>query len=229
MTEDLTNWMIREAPGFDRAAGRFVRLSAARWPEDGAALFEAIGGPENDDLWRYIPFGPVETGDALGATMAFMREKQDWRTQIIHEAQTGAVLGMASYMRNRPEHGSTEVGSIVFSKRLQRTPAATEAMYLMARHVFEDLGYRRYEWKCHDANEASKRAALRYGFTPEGVFRQDMVMKGENRDTAWFSILDKEWPNVKAAFEAWLSPDNFDAGGQQRKSLQALRQERVDS
>ena len=223
MAEDLANWMIREAPGFDSAAGRFVRLSAARWPEDGPALFEVIGGPENDDLWRYIPFGPLETGEALGAMMAFMREKQDWRTQIIHDAGSGAVLGMASYMRNRPEHGSTEVGCIVFSKRLQRTPAATEAMYLMARHAFDELGYRRYEWKCHDANAASKRAALRYGFVPEGVFRQDMVMKGESRDTAWFSIVDSEWPKVKAAFEAWLDPSNFGPDGAQARSLADIR------
>ena len=109
------------------------------------------------------------------------------------------------------------------STKLQRTPAATEAMYLMARYLFEDLGYRRYEWKCDDGNATSKRAALRLGFTFEGVFRQDLVVKGKNRDTAWFSMVDSEWPELAAAFEAWLSPDNFDAAGKQRASLAALR------
>ncbi|MHA7873398.1 MAG: GNAT family N-acetyltransferase, partial [Hyphococcus sp.] len=220
---DLTNWVIRETPTLARAEGRFVRLDAARFPEDAAALFAAVGGPDNDDLWRYIPFGPPESADALAATMAFMHDKLGWRTQILRDAATGETLGMASYMRNRPEHGSTEVGCIVFSTKLQRTPAATEAMYLMARHVFDELGYRRYEWKCDNANEASKRAAGRFGFVFEGVFRQDMVVNGRNRDTAWYSITDAEWPAVKAAFETWLAPENFDGDGRQRRGLAALR------
>lgn len=223
--DDLKNWTPRPAPDLRSAQGRHARLDAAQWPDDAAALFDAVGGPGDGDLWRYIPFGPPESAEALGAMMASMGEQQDWRTQIIRCADAGGVLGMASYMRNRPEHGSTEVGCIVFSRRLQRTPAATEAMYLMARHVFDDLGYRRYEWKCHDANEASKRAALRLGFVPEGVFRQDMVMKGENRDTAWFSMLDTEWPKVKAAFEAWLAPENFGPDGAQRRSLAEIRRD----
>ncbi|VAW07153.1 Acetyltransferase, GNAT family, partial [hydrothermal vent metagenome] len=136
---------------------------------------------------------------------------------------TGAVLGMASYMRIRPEAGSVEIGCIVFSGALQKTPAATEAMYLMARHIFDDLGYRRYEWKCNDENAASKSAAERLGFQFEGVFRQDMVVKGENRDTAWFSVLDSEWPEVKAGLNAWLAPENFDADGRQRRSLRQCR------
>lgn len=220
---DLKNWVIRETPTIERAEGRFVRLEAARFPDDAPSLFAAIGGPENDDLWRYIPFGPMESAEALGAAMIFMRDQMGWRTQVLRDAATGEALGMASYMRNRPEHGSTEVGCIVFSKKLQRTPAATEAMYLMARHVFDDLGYRRYEWKCDNANEASRRAANRLGFTFEGVFRQDMVMKGRNRDTAWYSITDAEWPQLRQAFESWLAPENFDAGGAQRNSLAALR------
>ena len=133
------------------------------------------------------------------------------------------MLGMASYMRIRPEHGSAEVGFVCFSKAMQRTPAATEAMYLMARHLFDDLGYRRYEWKCDNANEKSRRAAERLGFAFEGVFRQDMVMKGRNRDTAWYSMLDTEWPAAKAAFEAWLAPENFDGEGRQRNKLADIR------
>ncbi|MEO1252669.1 MAG: GNAT family protein [Pseudomonadota bacterium] len=222
---DLQNWTIREAPGFDERAGRFVHLGSARFPEDAAALFDAIGGPGNDDLWRYIPFGPVENADALSAVMIFMREKLDWRTHILREVETGEALGMASFMRNRPEHGSTEVGCIIFSKALQRTPAATEAMYLMASHVFDELGYRRYEWKCNNANAASKRAAMRLGFVFEGVFRKDMVVKGASRDTAWYSMTDEEWPSVRQAFEGWLEPANFDAGGNQKRSLQEIRAE----
>jgi len=220
---DLKNWTIRETPTIERAEGRFVRLAPARFPDDAQALFAAICGPENDDLWHYIPFGPLESADALSAAMTFMCERLGWRTQILHDAATNETLGMASFMRNRPEHGSAEVGCIVFSKKLQRTPAATEAMYLMARHVFDDNGYRRYEWKCDNANAASRRAATRLGFTFEGVFRQDMVVKGRNRDTAWYSMLDSEWPAAKAAFEEWLAPENFDEDGRQRRSLQDIR------
>jgi RimJ/RimL family protein N-acetyltransferase len=131
----------------------------------------------------------------------------------------GKAQGYASYMRMDPANGVIEVGNILMSPTLQRTSAATEAMYLMARHVFEDLGYRRYEWKCNANNAPSRRAALRYGFTFEGIFRQHMIVKGRNRDTAWFSMLDSEWPARKAAFEAWLDPANFDAESRQRRSL----------
>jgi RimJ/RimL family protein N-acetyltransferase len=134
-------------------------------------------------------------------------------------ADTGRAAGWASYMRIKPAHGVIEVGNVLFSPALQRTRASTEAMYLMARHVFEDLGYRRYEWKCNAKNEPSRRAALRLGFTFEGIFRQHMVTKDRNRDTAWFSMLDHEWPARKRAFEAWLDPANFDDQGKQRKSL----------
>jgi RimJ/RimL family protein N-acetyltransferase len=122
-----------------------------------------------------------------------------------------------------PEHGVIEIGHIWFAPRLQRTRAATEAIYLMARHSFDDLGYRRLEWKCDALNEPSRRAADRFGFTFEGVFRQHMVVKGRNRDSAWFSILDGEWPRIRSAFEAWLAPENFDADGRQRQSLAAVR------
>ena len=132
---------------------------------------------------------------------------------------TGTAAGYASYMRMEPAHGVVEVGNILLTPSLQRTTAATEAMYLMAAHVFDDLGYRRYEWKCNAKNEPSRRAALRLGFTFEGIFRQHMVVKGQNRDTAWFSMLDHEWPARKRAFEAWLDPANFDGEGRQRQRL----------
>jgi RimJ/RimL family protein N-acetyltransferase len=129
---------------------------------------------------------------------------------------------MAALMRIEPEHPVIEVGSILYTPALQRTRGATETMYLLARHVFEELGYRRYEWKCNALNEASRRAALRLGLTFEGIFRQHMIVKGRRRDTAWFSMLDCEWPVRKAGFERWLDPSNFDANGQQKSSLSVL-------
>ncbi len=152
-----------------------------------------------------------------------MRKKQAAQDSIFYAiipTATGAAAGYASFMRMEPAHGVIEVGNIMLSPSLQRTTAATEAMYLMACHIF-DLGYRRYEWKCNAENLPSRRAALRYGFTFEGIFRQHTVVKGRNRDTAWFSMLDHEWPARKAAFEAWLDPANFDAQGVQLKGLRA--------
>lgn len=220
---DLSQWASRPAPNLSSIAGRSVHIDRAHFPEDAGALFAAIGGPGNDDLWRFIPFGPFENAGALGDGMVAVVERQNWMTYIFREPETGEVLGMASFMRIRPEAGSIEIGCIIFSKKLQKTPAATEAMFLMVRHIFDDLGYRRYEWKCDDGNEASKRAAARLGFTFEGLFRQDLVVKRQNRDTAWYSIIDSEWPKVKAAFEAWLTPENFDKAGQQERSLQDIR------
>ena len=198
---------------------RFDRIQAV----DATSLFRALGGEDHRELWRYIPIGPFPTSDSFISTFRAMAEMKDWVTYAIYVLDNPDAKGIASYMRLRREHGSVEVGCIVFSPALQRTPAATEAMYLMARHIFDDLGYRRYEWKCDNNNEASKRAAARLGFTFEGVFRQDQVIRGENRDTAWFSLLDREWPDAKAAFEAWLAPENFDANGVQRCGLGDFR------
>lgn len=218
---DLENWRGCAAPDLPCVSGHWVRIDRADFKSgaDAEALFSVMGGPENTDLWTYIPLGPFLHVSEFAEVMSSVIDRGGWQTHLISDVKTGAPLGMASYMRIRPEAGSAEVGCIVFSKQLQRTAAATEAMYLMARHVFEDQGYRRYEWKCNNANEASKRAALRLGFTFEGVFRQDLVMKGRNRDTAWYSMLDSEWPAAKAAFEAWLAPENFDQAGRQKRRL----------
>jgi RimJ/RimL family protein N-acetyltransferase len=134
----------------------------------------------------------------------------------------GQAAGYACYLRIDEAHRCMEVGDILFTPAIQRTRAATEAMYLMAKHAFEELGYRRYEWKCNALNEPSKRAAVRLGFAYEGTFRQHLIVKGRNRDTAWFAMLDAEWPARKAAFERWLDPSNFDAAGRQRRSLSSL-------
>jgi RimJ/RimL family protein N-acetyltransferase len=182
-----------------------------------AGLWNAVQG--HDELWTWLADPPPATEAQLYKAVL---EKQNGAAALffaILPEYVGAASGYASYMRIEPAHGVVEVGNILMAPNLQRTTAATEAMYLMARHVFEDLGYRRYEWKCNALNEPSRRAALRYGFSFEGIFRQHMIVKDQNRDTAWFSMLDTEWPARKRAFEAWLSPENFDPAGRQLHAL----------
>jgi RimJ/RimL family protein N-acetyltransferase len=186
-------------------------------------LWEGTSGAENDGLWAYLFDGPYTERESFDASILKKSASEDPMFQAILDAVTGKALGHAAYMRIEPAHRCIEVGSILYSPALQRTAGATEAMYLMARHVFEDLGYRRYEWKCNALNEPSRRAALRLGFTFEGVFRQHMIIKGQNRDTAWFAMLDSEWPARKKAFECWLDSSNFDADGRQKTSLAMLR------
>ena len=219
------DWKPCDPPQLPPTAGAFVAVAPLQEGRDGDELFAAIAGPGDDELWRFIAFGPPESAESLLAILSGAREAGQWQPMIFRAAAGGPALGMASYMRMRPEVGSAEVGGIVFSRALQRTAAASEGLYLMARHLFDDLGYRRFEWKCDDANAASKRAALRLGFRFEGVFRQDLVVKGKNRDTAWFSMLDAEWPSIRAAFEAWLAPNNFDSAGGQKRALAAIRAE----
>ncbi|MEL6363307.1 MAG: GNAT family protein [Pseudomonadota bacterium] len=209
-------------PDLPPAEGRDVAVA----PYGGAfaePLWTAICAEADEALWRYLPIDPPPSPEALDAFYMDRRERDGWRTHVLLDPSTRAVLGTASYMRNRPQHGSTEVGFVAFGPALQRTRAATEAMAIMARHVFDDLGYRRYEWKCDAANDASRRAAVRLGFVFEGVFRQDMLVRGRNRDTAWFSIIDGEWPLVSAGLDAWLDPANFDARGGQLQPLENVR------
>ena len=181
-----------------------------------------MGGAEHVGLWTYMFDGPFGDRGVFAEAMEKRQASDDPLLFAIEEVENNRAVGIASYMRIEPAHRVIEVGGIVFSPELQRKPGATEAMYLMARHVFEDLGYRRYEWKCDALNAPSRRAALRLGFTFEGIFRAHMIIKGRNRDTAWFSITDSEWPARKAAFEAWLAPSNFDSHGKQKQSLSAL-------
>jgi RimJ/RimL family protein N-acetyltransferase len=203
-----------------------VPLDAAAHAE---TLYEGSRGEENEGLWRYLFEGPFASRAAFDAHLRERARSEDPLFFAILDKSSGdavwPAVGYASYMRIEPAHRVIEVGSILFTPRLQRTVGATEAMYLMARHVFEDLGYRRYEWKCNALNAPSRRAALRLGFTFEGVSRQHMIVKGRNRDTAWFSMLDSEWPQRKAAFERWLDPSNFNAEGRQQVSLSALNRE----
>jgi RimJ/RimL family protein N-acetyltransferase len=202
--------------------GRTVSLVALDPVAHAETLFAGAGGEQNEGLWRYLFEGPFLTRAAFDSHLNQKASSEDPLFFAILDKPSGDAVGYAAYMRIEPAHRVIEVGSILFTPRLQRTTGATEAMYRMARHAFEDLGYRRYEWKCNALNAPSRSAAVRLGFTFEGIFRQHMIIKGRNRDTAWFSMLDSEWPNRKAAFERWLDPSNFDAKGRQRISLSAL-------
>jgi RimJ/RimL family protein N-acetyltransferase len=197
--------------------GRTVLLEPLDAQLHAADIWNAVNG--HDEVWQWLFDGPYASLADLSRDIAEKESAPDRIFFAILSSEIGAAAGYASFMRMEPAHGVIEVGNILLSPALQRTTAATEAMYLMARHVFEDLGYRRYEWKCNAENAPSRRAALRLGFTFEGIFRQHMVTKDRNRDTAWFSMLDHEWPARKRAFESWLAPANFDDAGNQRHSL----------
>jgi RimJ/RimL family protein N-acetyltransferase len=199
-----------------------VSVTALDPAAHGDSLYAATSGSANEGLWLYLFDGPFPDRTEFDAYLTRIAQSEDPLYYAILDAATGAALGHAAYLRIEPAHRCVEVGAILYAPSLQRTLGATEAMYLMARHVFEDLGYRRYEWKCNALNAPSRWAALRLGFVYEGIFRQHMIVKGRNRDTAWFSMLDSEWPVRKAAFEQWLAPANFDAEGRQRASLSTL-------
>jgi RimJ/RimL family protein N-acetyltransferase len=201
--------------------GRHVQLVPLDPAVHTAALYEGAHGPGHEALWRYLFDGPYPTLEAFRAALEKKAAMEDPLFFTILHRSNGRPVGYASFMRIEPAHRCIEVGSILYTPLLQRTAGATEAMYLMARYVFEDLGYRRYEWKCNSLNEPSRRAALRLGFTFEGIFRQHMIVKGQNRDTAWYSMLDTEWPERKTRFDRWLAPANFDAHGKQLTSLGA--------
>jgi RimJ/RimL family protein N-acetyltransferase len=203
-------------------AGRLVNIVPLDPVVHGNSLYEGSHGPGRDQLWLYLWEGPFPTRAAFDADLERKKTSEDPLYFSILDRASGLAQGHAAYLRIEPRQRVIEVGAILYTPRLQRTAAATEAMYLMAKHVFEDMGYRRYEWKCDALNEPSRRAAVRLGFSFEGVFRQHMIVKGRNRDTAWYAMLDSEWPARKAAFERWLDPANFDEQGKQKTSLSRL-------
>jgi RimJ/RimL family protein N-acetyltransferase len=218
--KDLSVWKPVALPRRGPIYGRHILLEPLDAERHTADLWQAVEG--HNEVWTYLADGPYASEAELRRAI---EEKQATSSAVFFALLTklnGCTEGYASYMRMDPANGVIEVGNILLAPALQRTIAATEAMYLMARHIFEDLGYRRYEWKCNASNEPSRRSALRLGFTYEGIFRQHMIVKGQNRDTAWFSMLDSEWPARKAAFEAWLDPANFDSSGRQLKRLAQL-------
>jgi RimJ/RimL family protein N-acetyltransferase len=199
--------------------GQYVTLEPLDADRHGEALWESVGGDANAALWRWMPDGPFSDRASLYQVLRAKSVSKDPLFFAIVDRSSGLAHGHASLMRDDPRHRVIEVGGIMYSPALQRTRGATEAMYLLARHAFEAMGYRRYEWKCNALNAPSRAAALRLGFTFEGIFRQHMLVKGLNRDTAWFSMLDSEWPARRAEFERWLDPANFTPDGRQRTRL----------
>jgi len=218
----LPGWSPPPTPAREPMEGRFCRLEPLNPDRHAAALFEADAADVDGRSWTYLAYGPFRTLADYRAWMGATCLGDDPLFFAILDLAGGMAAGVASYLRVTPAAGSIEVGHIHYAPRLQRSPAATEAMFLMMQWAFE-AGYRRYEWKCDALNGASRAAAQRLGLSFEGVFRQATVYKGRNRDTCWFSILSREWPALKQAFERWLDPDNFDTAGRQRQSLTSLR------
>ncbi|MBA5775777.1 GNAT family N-acetyltransferase [Stappia sp. F7233] len=218
----VPDWEPCPLPPRTTMTGRFCSVVPLS-PDHAEDLFSAYQADESGRIWTYLSYGPF----------ASLHEFRNWMTatcfgddplfHAIVSAETGKPVGVASYLRIDDRQGVIEVGHINFSPLLQRTAVASEAMFLMMRRVFDELGYRRYEWKCDALNAPSQQAARRLGFSYEGTFRQAMIYKGRNRDSAWFSIIDKEWPALKQAFLAWLAPENFDKQGRQKRSLADLR------
>lgn len=218
--DPVPGWSVASAPARTRLEGRFCVLEPVSPERHTATLFAACAA--DDAIWTYLPYGPYRDEAALHTRLAESAESADPLFFAVCDPVSGAALGVLSLMRITPAHGVIEIGHICFSPQLQRTPAASEAVILLIRWAF-GAGYRRVEWKCDALNAASRHAAERYGFTFEGVFRQAMVVKGRNRDTAWYAIIDHDWPNLRVAYDAWLDPGNFDAEGRQRLSLTAER------
>ena len=216
---DLANWTPPPFPPRKTREGSYCRLEPLDVAKHGADIAAAFVGAH--DVWTYLPVEEPKDRGTYEKFLGQMVERTDIVPYAVIDKADNRAKGHLWLMEIRPAHGVFEVGFITYSPPLQRTRAATEAIFLCGDYGF-GLGYRRFEWKCNNRNEPSKRAALRYGFKYEGLFRQHQVVKGQNRDTAWYSILDSEWPARKAAFERWLAPENFDAQGRQKVSLSSL-------
>ncbi|MBX2831496.1 MAG: GNAT family N-acetyltransferase [Rhodospirillales bacterium] len=219
----VKNWTKCDVPQHSDMIGNHVIVSPLNVARDARQLFDANNMAEDGARFTYLFTDAFDDFDAYKAWLEGMAAHQDPMLHTIIDKATNTAVGVAALMRFDPTHGVIEVGNINYAPALSKTIGGTEAMYLMMKRAFDELGYRRYEWKCDDQNAPSRAAAARYGFTYEGTFRNHMVYKGRNRDTAWFSITVEEWPAIKAAFEAWIAPDNFDENGKQRHRLQDLR------
>ena len=218
--QPLHAWKPAKTPVTDRMEGSYCIVERANSKLHAADLYEAYSQDKADKMWTYLSYGPFKSEDDL---VKWLDDSTGSTTQIFYaiiDKASGKALGLASYLRIDPENAVVETGAISFSPQLQRTFIATEAIYLMMKFIFDDCGYRRYEWKCDALNSASCRAAERFGFKFEALFRQPIIYKNRNRDTAWYSIIDKEWPALKRGFQAWLSLDNFDSAGIQKTRLE---------
>jgi len=223
--QDLKNWKPCERPYKKVMEGRYVRLEPLNIAEHGDGLYEAAIAGDSDGRFRWLPEVTPETREAFQSWLEIAQASPDPMYFAVIDLKSGKIAGRQTMMRMDPANGVSEIGHIHWGPLIQQTPATTEAFFLFASHLFDELGYRRFEWKCNDRNEPSKRAALRYGMTAEGVHRQLQIVKGENRDTAWFSLLDHEWKLAGAAMRAWLDPSNFDSNDKQIKRLEVIRNE----
>ncbi len=220
---DALDWHPARRPARTVLEGRLVRLRPLDANRDAEPLYAESHAPAADPgMWTYLFGGPYPDAAALREALAVDERSEAHVVFTLVALPDEHPAGVAAYARIKPEHGVIEIGGIWFGASLRRSAAATEAIYLLAAHAFDELGYRRLEWKCDALNQASRRAAERFGFRFEGVFRHHMVIKGRNRDTAWYAITDEEWPVVRGAFEAWLRPENFDDAGRQRRRLSDL-------
>lgn len=216
----VPNWKPCEYPSKNKMIGKYCTLELFDINKHAAALLNAISFENKGESWTYFSYGPFYSIDAFQQWLQDTINRSDTILYAIMDKKSNQAIGIFGYLRMNPEQGSIEVGHLHFSKLLKKTPLATEAIYLLTSYVFDELNYRRYEWKCHSLNEPSRNAALRYGFQFEGIFRQCNVFKNRNRDTAWFSIIDSEWPALKIKFEKWLDDSNFYRDGKQIKRLQ---------
>ena len=221
--EDLKNWTPRPLPQRAPLEGRYVRLEPLSAAAHGPDLFEASSVPDAQARFRWLSDDPPQSLAAFQPWLEKSEASADPLFFAVIDKASGKVAGRQAFVRMDGVMGVIEIGYVYWGPLISRRPAATEAQFLFAQHAFDTLGYRRYEWKCNVRNTPSQAAARRFGFTPEGIFRQHQIARGENRDTAWFSILDKEWPALRAAYQAWLDPANFDAAGQQIKRLEDFR------
>ena len=225
MTEDLKNWQPRPRPARRILEGRIVRLEPLDAKAHGDGLFEASSVPGADGRFAWLPEHAPQSRANFQAWLDKAEASADPLYFAVIDKASGKVAGRQTLMRIDAANGVGEIGHIYWGPSIARKPAATEAQFLFARYLFDELGYRRYEWKCNNHNAPSKRAAERFGFKFEGLFRQHLVVKGENCDTAWYSIIDKEWPALRRAYEAWLDPANFEDDGRQKRRLEDFRAE----
>lgn len=223
MADDLSDWQPRPRPARKVLEGRSVRLEPLDAGRHGDELFEASSPPDAGSCFSWLAELPPQDRAAFQPWLEKAEASPDPLYFAVIDKASGKVAGRQTLMRIDAANGVAEIGNIYWGPLVSRRPAATEAQFLFASYIFDDLGYRRYEWKCNNANEPSKRAAERFGFRFEGIFRQHMVVKGANRDTAWYAILDKEWPALKSAYISWLEPSNFDADGHQIRRLEEFR------
>lgn len=220
---DIAHWTPRQRPARRSFAGSYVEIEPLDASYHGDGLYAVSSVPDSERLFRWLPDRPPESRQAFQPWLDRAEKSEDPLFFTIVDKKSGEIAGRQTFLRIDANNGGIEIGNIYWGPAMAKTPAATESLFLFARYAFDELGYRRFEWKCDSDNLPSRRAAERFGFVFEGIFRQHMIVKGKNRDTAWFAILDKDWPSARQAFEEWLDPSNFDPEGKQKRRLADIR------